>query len=248
MKKVKYIIYGTLGMVIILLITAVFLPKEYEFQCKSKIDVSQPVVYNLLANLENRVHWDPISSWYDVILNDANGVNEFEWESEAKGNGRIESLSNQNQSDLILNKYKGDNEIPEVIKYSLKSDEENVTDISIDYKGSQSWPFNLFNIITTRKKAKLLKAELSAVEKIAKARHTNNQYNGYIIIEGVVKEKNFITKRDKVSLATVQQFYIQNLGVLFKDVQAAGLEMDGMPSGLFYSTIKNAAILGTRFQ
>ena len=47
----------------------------------------------------------------------------------------------------------------------------------------------------------------------------------------------------KTSQSTMQQFYVQNLGILFKDAQEADLEMDGMPSGLFYSALKGGDVI-----
>jgi len=80
--------------------------------------------------------------------------------------------------------------------------------------------------------------EVAAINKIAKERNESNLYNGYKVTEDIVKEKNFITKRDEIAKSAMQQFYVQNMGILFKEVQDAGLEMDlGMSCALFYSEI-----------
>lgn len=235
MKKVKFIFYGILVLFAILLVAAIFLPKEYECQTQLRLDASQPVVYNLLSNLENRAQWDPIASIEDVVFKETNSERSFSWISETIGSGRLESLLKKDTSDFTLNKYEGESKTPIVIKYSIKSDKENATIVSINYKGRQSWPLNLFNIITQKEKANLLSVELDALEIIARERERNSLYNGYTIVQDIVKEMNFIAKRSKVPSSAIQQFYVQSLGLLGNYVQDAQLEIDGVAKVLYYT-------------
>lgn len=46
--------------------------------------------------------------------------------------------------------------------------------------------------------------------------------------------RTFMGIRDQVPFAKIQPFYAQNLGKVMTACQAYGLQMDGMPSGLFY--------------
>ena len=236
MKKAKYVFYGFIVLVAILLISAIFLPKEYNFQVDKKIDASKSVVYNLLCNLENRNQWDPIAYQSNVVLDADNTKDVFGWSVGDIKMGEVRVKSAEKVSTIILEKYKGTSEIPHIIQYTLDDeDDKRTTSVLIDYVGRASWPMNLLNIITKRKQVKKIDAELVQLEVIAKERLVDRIYNGYKIVEDIVKERNFITRRGEIAAAAIQQFYVQNLGVLFQSVQDAGLQMDGMPSGLFYT-------------
>jgi len=243
MKKVKYVLLALIVLASILLIAAVFLPNEYGFQSERSIGVNNSVVYNLLANLDNRAQWDPMASKTDIEINETNNETLFSLNSKSIGEVRIESVQDKYLEELTLNRFENDNMMPEVLKYIFESCENSTTNIVIQYDGRRSWPTNLFNFFTKRKKAKELDNEFTALEKIAKERQMYKLYNGYKIVEDIAREKNFLIKRAEVSKSAMQQFYVQNLGVLFKDAQDADLEMDGMPSGLFYSKIEGVETL-----
>ena len=236
MKKVKYVLYGFIVLLGILLIAAFFLPKKYNFQMDKKIDSSRLVVYNLLANLENRNQWDPIAYQANVVLNKDNTKEIFGWSVGDTKMGEVRVKSAEKGLSIILEKYKGTSKIATVVQFTLNDEDvKGATNVLIDYEGRASWPMNLLNIITKRKQAKKIDVELDQLEVVARERQVDRIYNGYKIVEDIVKERNFIIRRDEIAAKTIQQFYVQNLGVLFQNVQDSGLQMDGMPSGLFYT-------------
>lgn len=75
---------------------------------------------------------------------------------------------------------------------------------------------------------------LANIKKMAEDRAVNKMYSGYKINEITHPEKYFIMSRSEVEKDKIQQFYATNLGSIFGKVQGAGLEMDGMPCGLFF--------------
>lgn len=236
MKKAKYILFGVIAFIAILLIVAIFLPKDYSLSAEKKVDASKLIVFNLLANLENRSQWDPITHQSEVLLDSNNNSSNFSWSDDKNLSGKIIVNKSDNDSKIILNSYKGDLEYPSIIEYTLGSDiGESATNVVLEYTGRSPWPNNLMNIVIKRKKANKLIEELEELEIVAKERQVDRIYNGYKIVEDIVKERNFITRRDTIAAEAIQQFYVQNLGVLFNKVQSAGLEMDGMPCGLFYT-------------
>ena len=72
MKKVKYILFGLLILLAVLLITAIFLKKEYTFELERVVNAPKTVVFNLLANQINRNQWDPVVHQQGVLLNSDN--------------------------------------------------------------------------------------------------------------------------------------------------------------------------------
>ena len=234
MKKVKYVLYGIVALIVVLLISAIFLPKEYTLQVERDIDASKSVVFNLLSNFENRSQWDPIAHQSNVILDANNEI--FAWSVGSSSVGKLKVQSAEKGSTIILEEYIETKEKVNLIHYSLTEVIANgSTKAIVDYKGSASWPMNFFNMITKRNQGNKLVDELEHLEVIAKERQVDRIYNGYKIVEDIVKERNFITRRGEIATSSLQQFYVQNLGALFAKVQDAELQMDGMPSGLFYT-------------
>ena len=236
MKKIRYTFFGIIVLIVILMIAALFLPKEYSLQAESKIDSSKSIVYNLLLNLDNRSQWDPISRQPNVVLETANDNTVFSWSIDDVRAGSIKVKASTNAFSIILEEFVENKEKPNNIEYALVDGEsQGTTNVIVEYTGQSSWPMNLFNILFKIKKSNKLIAELDQLEVIAKEREIDRLYNGYKIQELIVKERNFIIRRGNVISSAMQQFYVQNLGMLFKDVQEAGVQIDGMPCGLFYS-------------
>ena len=52
--------------------------------------------------------------------------------------------------------------------------------------------------------------------------------------EVLLDDRYYIMNRQEVAFENMQQFYAQNLGSLFGKLQKAGIDMKGMPSGLFF--------------
>lgn len=237
MKKAKYILIGIIVTIVLLLIAAFFLPKEYSFRTENKIDASKSIVYNLLANQENRIQWDPIAYQEGVVLNESNNFESFGWSSGNNEEVLLKVKNLEKGASILLEKLIGDKTNPDVIQYHLEDIESNgITKAIVEYRGTTSWPMNLLNILTKRKQSQKIDFELAQLEKVAKDREVDRIYNGYKIVEEIVKDRNFIIRRDQVSNEALQQFYIQNLGVLYRSSQEAGLQMDGMNSKLYYSS------------
>ncbi len=234
MKKAKYILYGILVLIVIALVSAFFLPKEYDFQKSMNVDASNSVVYNLLVNLENRKYWDPIALIPESSFGEGNNHENFEWSSE-EDYLQLKVKSKVKGSNVVLEKKIERESLPDRIQYNLIRTKNKETNITIDYQGRSSWPMNLFNFFSKRNQSQKIQDEFINLEIVARKRQNDRLYNGYKIVEEIVKEKNFIIKRDEISALALQQFYVQNLGVLFQKVQEAGLQMDGMPSGLFFT-------------
>lgn len=81
---------------------------------------------------------------------------------------------------------------------------------------------------------------LQNIKEIVEQQHKHRRYDGYTINEAMHPEKHYVMSRSEVETDKMQQFYATNLGAIFGKVQGAGLEMDGMPSGLFFKLVPNA--------
>ena len=75
---------------------------------------------------------------------------------------------------------------------------------------------------------------LTNLDGLLKKRVEEKVYRGYKINEIDLPEKHYVINRAEIKIENIQQFYTQNLGALFGKLQGSNIEMDGMPSGLFF--------------
>jgi effector-binding domain-containing protein len=107
------------------------------------------------------------------------------------------------------------------------------TKLTWTFNGESGWPMNLMNFMATRAIGKSFTEGLKNLEPIFNERNAGN-YGGFAVKEIVVPERHYVMNRSEVKFENISQFYAQNLGSLFQKIQKAGLEMNGMPCGLFF--------------
>ncbi|MEE9373936.1 MAG: GyrI-like domain-containing protein [Saprospiraceae bacterium] len=238
MKFLKYI--GILLGVLILgyLLACFFGPKNLNIEQSKTIEASAPIIFNLINNVEK---WD---KWNDWNLQDTGMVITYsdkkdgvgarsEWAKSSFGDGSqeiVESVENEKiKTRLNFGRWDGDNfGIFNIVPKG------NTTNVSWAFEGT-TLPFLMRGMMLTAKSG-MKKSYAVGLDNIAKmaAERVNNLYNGYQIKEVDLGEKNFIMNRQEVKIENIQQFYATNLGQLFGKVQGAGVEMNGMPCGLFF--------------
>ena len=216
-------------------------PKKMVLSQTETMEAPPSVVYNIVNDFKKWEEWSP---WLDV---DPNMVSTYSEKSEGvgasyswKGNKEVgegsqsivASVPNESISTtLTFNGSSGESKS----NWAFETEGEK-TKVTWDFEGADTpflfRPFNLFFKGSLKKS--YLKG-LSNIRKIVEDRAKNRVYNGYKINEVYVGEKSYIMNRQQVNQENISQFYAQNLGALFAKAQGENLEMDGMPSGLFYS-------------
>lgn len=238
----KFLIYlGIILLVAILgyLAACYFGPKNMNVEETLKIDAPAPIVFNLVNDIKK------MEEWNDWNLQDTGMVVTYSgpsqgvgatgtWTNSKYGDGSqeiIESVENEKlKTKLSFEGWDGDNfGIFHFVPNGL-----NATDVTWSFEGSDI-PF-LFRAMMFNGKSQMstsYQEGLNNLAKIAKQR-VAHQYNGYTIKQIDMPERHFVINRQEVKVANMQQFYATNLGQLFGKVQAGGVEMDGMPCGLFF--------------
>ena len=77
-----------------------------------KIDSSRSVVYNLLANLENRNQWDSIAYQANVELNKDNTKEIFGWSVGDTKMGEVRVKNAEKVSSISRQNFKGISKVP----------------------------------------------------------------------------------------------------------------------------------------
>ncbi|MDG2450685.1 MAG: GyrI-like domain-containing protein [Saprospiraceae bacterium] len=238
MKFLKYL--GILLLILILayLAACYFGPKNMNVEESQTLEVSAPYIFNLINNIEK---WE---EWNDWNLKDTGMVVTYTdkkegvgakstWTQSSYGNGSqeiVESVENERlKTKLNFQGWEGDN----FGIFNLAANGNN-TNVTWTFDGTPI-PFLMRGMMLSGKSSmkESYQQGLNNLEKLAKER-AKGTYNGYQINEKNLKKKNFVMNRQEVKTANIQQFYATNLGQLFGKVQVAGVEIDGMPCGLFF--------------
>ncbi len=121
---------------------------------------------------------------------------------------------------------------------------DNKTTVSWTFEGGDTaFPFRPFNVLMKAGFKKTYKNGLAKLKSIAELRAKDKVYRGHKINELILDKKHYLINRQEVKLENIQQFYATNLGALFMKVQNGNLQMEGMPSGLFFSPDNNSDLI-----
>jgi len=242
MKILKFVVLPLVLLIGIYSILCVVGPKNLNVERSTEIDAPKSAVFNLVNNIQS---WEKWSSWN---LRDSAMVISYpgkiegigaksKWISEQEGNGTqeiIESIPGEKVRTKLV--FEGWDE-PSHANFTLQESGDK-TKASWAMESSEL-PFFMRGMMMVMGMKGDIKSNydesLGNLKNLVETRVKDKIYDGYTINDIRLPEKHFVYNRQEVSMDRIQQFYATNLGSLFGKVQAAGIEMDGMPCGLFYS-------------
>lgn len=241
MKKFLRILIFLLVLIMLLAIAAMFLaPKKLTLAESTTVDAPPTLVYNLVNDFKK---WETWSPWEDL---DPNVVNSYSEKSSGvgarrswKGNKNVgegtqkiiaTEIGKSIDTELEFNGFDG------VSKSNWLFEEDNgKTKVTWDFNGAETGlVFRPFNWIMKGALKKNYALGLSRIKDIAETRAQKKEYRGFKINEITLPEKYYLINRQEVEMANVQQFYSRALPALFGKATKAGVELNGMPGGLFY--------------
>ena len=241
MKKLVRILALFLSALLLLAIVLMaFSPKNLVLEESINIDAPANVSYNLVDDLKDWQLWSPWAQLDPDALNTYTDVTsgvgaKWNWKGNEKIGEGAQTILESSPSKVIkmaleFNGWNGES-------YShWKFDEANgKTMVTWDFQGSDTaFPFRPFNLIMKGALKKSYKKGLESLKEIVEKRANDKIYRGYKIKIMDLEERHYVMQRQEIAIENIQQFYAQNLGSLFSKIQQAGLEMDGMLSGLFF--------------
>ncbi len=238
MKTFKKTLIG-LAVLLVLLIAAIFLvPQQVQVKESRTMKVKPSTLFNIVNNMKLDNTWNPWDSKDTSMVTTYGDITSglgasSSWTSNEMGDGTLKFVTVEKDTKII-------SEITfggmggGILTYDFApTDEGTLMTWSMDTKTSRPW--NLMNFLIKRDVKKSYTEGLQSIEKLALAREKGGEYIGYQIKEELVQGKTYVTNRGEVTFDKIGQFYAQNLGPLFQKIQKANVEMDGHPSGLFYS-------------
>lgn len=243
----KKILYYFLGFLLVLLLAYIGLcaigTKNFNTERSLVIDAPKNMLFNMVDDLKTWQKWSP---WMEkdpnmkMTFGDKTvGVGaKYAWEGNKDvGKGTmtvVESIQGSKHKSTML--FDGFDD-PSTAEFNF-NDVDGKTEVVWKHYADEDLPFLIRGMMFITGAKKMMEKDfengLKNMESLAIERKTNKMYGAYKIIEATATEKHFVMNRQEVPFSNTQQFYAANLGGLFGKVQRAGVEMDGMPCGLFY--------------
>ena len=240
-KLLRYLIIFLILIAIAAVALMYFSPKQMIFEESIEIEAPSTMVYNMVNDFKSWENWSP---WADIDPNavttytdKTSGVGaQFGWKGNKElGEGTqkiVESVKGEKiRTELQTNFFKGN-------AYSNWKFETagSKTKVSWDMEGAETpFVFRPFNLLMKSGLKKTYRTGLERIKKQAEDRFKNKVYGGYKIAEVYQGAKHYVMNRQLVNFEDVNKFYTQNIASLFTKAQGVTMEMDGMPSRLFYS-------------
>ncbi len=236
MKILKIIGWILLVLLILLLILSFVMPKDVKIEKSIEIDAPANMVHNVLNNLKTHEVWnpwkksDPTMEYVYGDVTKGKGAS-YQWTSEKMGSGTY-TVTESNKEEGIKSRVdfeKGGGD--QALSVAADGKKSKVT---WGFETKMSWPSNLFAPFMKMGLGKNFKSGLRSLRDFVDARKESKEYNGFKINETDLPQKHYVMNRQEVKMSNIGQYYGATLGALFGTVQKAGVEMDGMPCGLFF--------------
>lgn len=241
MKKfLRIVIFLLIILALIAVVLMAVAPKHLNIEQTQTIEAPPKMIYNMVNDFEK---WEAWSPWMEMdpeaknsYTDKTSGVGaQWNWDGEELGKGNqkiVESISGEKiTTELVIDGWDGISRS----HWNFDGDDKK-TKVTWDLRGSETpFIFRPFNLFMKSGMKKTYAQGLAKLKKIVEKRANEKIYGGYKISEVTLDEKHYIMNRSEIPQSQMQQFYTANLGSLFMKAQGAKMEMDGMPSGLFYS-------------
>ena len=236
----KIIIFLLVLMLIVALVLMFVSPTKMEFQETETMEAPPAMVYNIVNDFKKWEDWSP---WMDMdpdavntysVKTEGVGAN-WSWKGEEVGEGSqtiTESVPHERiNTKLLFGGWDGEAHA----NWTFEKEGEK-TKVTWNFEGSETpFIFRPFNLLMKGGLKETYVKGLNSIKDIVEERAKDKVYNGYKINEVYRGQKHYVMNRQVVKQENITQFYSQNLGAIFTKAQGSNIEMDGMPSGLFYS-------------
>lgn len=248
----KTIGYILLALIVLVVALAFILPKKIDTQVTKTIAAPPQYVYNILKNpglVDNYSAWLEQDPGMQITPTGGQGIGEgYSWTGSNGDTGRA-VITNATADQLVtIDLYMGDREEPMTTSYTLSSKGES-TDVQLDWHADLPFPVNVMGPVWKYMGKRQFGQTLDNLATLVKKRSGDSQYYGYTMEAVEVGEQYYITTRDKVSMAALQQYYSQALSSVFRLLQEGDVQATGADCALVYgydsnnSTVDIAAAL-----
>lgn len=241
MKAVKIVLIVIGALIALLLLTGLFVKKDYRVERSIVINAPSGVVMDQVKSLKNQQQWSPwaeLDTNMNVTFSGVDGqVGSYsEWHGNSdvgKGRQEVTAIS-PNRVETHLTFFEPmESESDAYVQ--LEEQGDKAVKATWGFTGNTPYPMNIMCLFMDAMMGKDFEKGLSKLkarcESIASSKKT---YRGFEIHEMDMQPRTYIAKREEVGFDKIADFYGKNFPKIYELTGKAGLKPAGSPSGIFY--------------
>lgn len=214
--------------------------KQFEVSRTATIEAPIQAVWSQVGNLNNWMNWSP---WYandsTMTWDLSNYTGEigsgYSWTSDNSGSGSmtLDALSKNEKIEYTMNfTDPWESTSP---GYMHLSQVDGGTEVKWGFSGELGFPMSLF-MNMDKMVGKDFEQGLSLLEDyvIANKDKLSSSSGIFDIQEVSFEPRTYIGKRDVIGFDEMESFYTEHFANTFASIEKSGIEMLGMPSGVYY--------------
>lgn len=243
MRIIKRIALLLLGVLVLALIVAAFMPKHFEYNKSIDINASKEVVFSILNDLKTQDTWGPWKKQDPTIQNTyneiASGVGQVSsWTSENSGNG-TQTITEATPYTSVKTQVEFEGQGGGDSWYTLEDGASGGTKASWGFAFDAPWPFNLMAAMGSGNMNKMLEDGLAGLKEMAekKAAETPTTTGKYDVKMTDFPGKTYVGIREQTTHDEVMKssFFGDRLGQIMTLLTKSKMPPAGSPSGIYYT-------------
>ena len=242
MKFLKYLLFLVLILVLMVVVLGFVGPKTYQVERSATVNAPKEVVFPYLKSLQLVQEWSPWAERDSAMHNEFSGEDgtvgsTYKWSGNDQVGSGIQTITAIEENVKVETNLK--------FLQPYESESNGWTRIE-DAEGGGSkviWGFGGENNFMGRVMGVFMNMDkmvgpdfeygLNKLKNILEAK-MNKEFKGFKVKLIDLPESHFLGTRKRIKMDQMQSFFETNLPKAFVSVQKAGLEMNGMPYGLYY--------------
>jgi effector-binding domain-containing protein len=242
MKVLKFL----LALIVILILAVVILgfagPKTYKVERSTTIDAPKEVVFPYLKSLQKMQSWSPWAERDPDMVNEYIGEDgtvgsKNKWtgnEHVGTGEQSITAIEENARVETSM-KFISPRESESNGWLSIKDTDQGGSEILWGFGGENDFMGRVMGVFMNLDKmvGPDFEKGLGKLKNIVEGK-MNDKYRGFHVKIVDLPTRSFLGVRKRIKMDKMQSFFESNLPRAYMAVQKAGLEMDGMPYGLYY--------------
>lgn len=249
MKFLRVLLFVLLFIIVTAVVLGFIGSKDYDVSSVTIIDAPKELVFPYLKSLKRGNDWGPwreeepdLEISYEGTDGTVGFVAKWDGDKSGKGTQTITAIEDNVSVDTKLNFVTPFGEM-ESQGYFHIEDIETGSKVTWGFKGTNNFVGRIFSVFANIEKntAPMFAKGLENLATLVK-KDMEQEYNGYRIELQSVPTRKFMVKRAVIAIPDIQNFYTTHLPRIAIATGQAGVEMEGMPCGLFYSYDEEAGI------
>ena len=241
MKVLKIILGIVAALIVLFLVIGLIMPNEFSMERYTTIDAPKNAIFAKINDVKAWEEWGPwmkdeaIKIEYGDVTEGV-GAN-YSWKSELYGNGALKMIESVPGEKINNELYfeGGDDDNPMNGHWTFEDTEDGLTKVTWGMTGNIPYPWNAMLIMGENEEGKKMFDEgLANIKALCEEAAKNKTYRGYTVNVIDFPGRNYLAVRKEVPFADFKAFYTENLPKLAGAFTGGNIEMDGMPSGLYY--------------